>query len=573
MANSIGGGIASGLESGYRMVMGRRQQEASERAKRKQEDMQEREFSALQEQRDYQRQRQQAADERLQDADAWQAVNAERDETRANLTGLLGRYGYDATRAQADPEWAGLRQRSEEVGSRRQALIDKKLKPFLEKQKSDASDYIAALNNGSELPTNDPARFVRATTVTTGRPIADFLRDGDQPSTVERDVQGAMSGIESKNTNAILENVNRILAPSMKIGVGSEAPEDIAGPGAIITGKEIVAIVPAPGDSSKFIPVLKVHVKRGNETGSYIAPVTQDRSAHGDDTPIPPIDMQKAMDYFGRLTTLAHIVNTPQMRSVVEQGMKDAGSAPDDILNAIYATGGTFSDTQRKVKREHMNLGGAELERTVDANTGQVIQERGLPRSAIPRTYAPRSTGLQQTLEAIDADPDLSGEEKASLRREALQSSASTGGRGGRTGYGLSGGGSSGGSISATELKQAEDIGERAAANKIGLVYVKNQYIDQKTGGPASAEQMAAVARARLAASELVRNNAASRKRTSGTDVIGAATGMRDQNKDFADAKAAVMRGMNPMQARDRLMSAGYTKEQADKALDMEIPR
>lgn len=520
MADSVGGGIARGLESGWRMVMGQRQQEEAERARRAQEDRQEREFNALQDQRAFERQRQEAADARIRESDAWNAVEVQRKDLNGQLTGLLSRYGYDPAKAQADPAYAELAGKVADVKTRRQLLIDQKWKPFLDKQKADADEYVAGLSNGSIDPTKDGARFVRAVTTITGRPIKDFMRDGDAPSAIERDVQGAMSGIESKNTNAILDNLNRLMGPSLRVGVGHDAPEEIAGPNATITGKEIVAVVPAPDDPNKFYPVLKVHVRRGNEVGSYIAPVTQSRSTHGDDAPIPPIEMQKAFDYFGRMGALAQIANTPQMRAVIEQGMKDAGSDPDDILSAIYATGGTFADTQRKVKRERVNLGGVERERTVDSTTGQIVDERDLPRSAPPRMFAPpRPGGLQSTLDAIDSDPDLTDDERADLRKQALQSAAATGGRGSRI-SGLNGGGS----ISATELKQAGDIGERAAADKIGIVLTKGGYVDAKSGAPANPEQLAALSRARLASEELVRNNAANRQRTSGTDVVGAAT-------------------------------------------------
>ena len=378
MATSWGEAAARGIESGFGLGL-RADQAAEEKRAR-----------AVQEQR------QVAADQRAEqelgirrDAEARQEkrlADAERRDVLGRATAALeGRRKELLTAGQAAsisgaPVPAGLQEEYGQVSARLAAL------------RQQALDDASRLATGQlSMDTMSPAQLYRTVTLGTGMTAQDLQGMPKHAGDLE-------AGMSTGNNGLVLQSVNGLLAPALRVGVGTPSPY-----GGTITRKEIIGLDPArdangvdhPG---KVIPRLRVYVQRPGDPGEryYDAPMTMDRSGNPDDK-VAAIDIRKAMDWVGNLGTLTSALQRPDLQQKLAQGEREAG--PDvqryfDEFNLAIKPG------KKSVTHETVDLGGYVLDRERGPN-GEVISERRLEKTA-----APRASGedLQQRLALLDSE-------------------------------------------------------------------------------------------------------------------------------------------------------------------------
>lgn len=236
----IGGAAASGLESGFRMGLQATQADEA----RKQREFENQRQTAADQQRTDQLTRQNA----LQDK---QSANAEEDRALSGVTqemqdhalfgaGLAAQHGGPANiPAEQGQAYAT---KANEIGTRRAALLRKRYAPIVEKEQQWAKDTSSRIQTGQmSMDDLSPAETVRLIQATSRRPVADFLAPQGGKSKVKQGIDDTTAGMETGNSSLTIDGANNLLAPELQTGIGHVAPD-----GSQITGKSLYALVPAP---------------------------------------------------------------------------------------------------------------------------------------------------------------------------------------------------------------------------------------------------------------------------------------------------------------------------------------
>lgn len=498
MATSFGAAAAQGLQTGFGMAMDLHRLEDQRRREKRQEEMQEREFRERQQQRDFERERalredarREREDARRIEDDALKAIEAEMAMLRGDMAGYYRSGQKDEAREKEYLE------RARDVSARRLAVLRKKYAPIIERTQQAARDINSRLQSGQvslrDLSGEELLTWIEGMT---RRDPRDFLRGEGGKSRVGAAVEEVVTGLETNNEGMLLRGVNVVLEPELKIGVGGSAKD-----GAEITGKEVYKLIPNPTNPGLVMPVLRVRARRADGAeGGYLAPITRGRTSREDDEVHPGFDLKRGFDVVGALGVFEEAVNDPVVRRKVEEALAERGGKPSDFLSAFLALGGKDEDLvskRKQVSRERVDLGGEVLEREVD-DTGRVIKETRLRKSAAPRIFAPRSGGstaagitlterlIDEALAAGEITPEEAREERAALRRRLVES----GGKGGNpppsTGE-------------RTTPTQAGNEAERVIAGELGLRRENGRWVDGM-GRPAKKADLERLAAAREAA-------------------------------------------------------------------------
>jgi hypothetical protein len=393
MARDPYSAAAAGLESGFGLGMRAREQERAEKRDRDAASERAAERTAIDEQRVYQRSRDVKADERAAKQDEERAKAARRqegidklrvldseiDELGKEGTALWSQYGgYDKVPEDVRGDFV---KRTKEARGRRSAARRSFYEPDVQATRREAAETASRLEAGQlTLDQLTPDQLYKTIQVQARRPMADFIRtDPAKPSAIEQAGLDLEAGMQTGNRDMIMRAANVLLAPELKVGIGSEGRD-----GSEIIEKKIVQLVPHPQDPNQIVPLLEVKVRRDDGSiGSYLAPVTEGRGVYGSDPQATPkaITMQAALDRVGQLTTTAAFVNRPDVRKFIDQAGEGKASA-DEFLASMGLLG--IAPPKKQVTRERVDLGGSVLERTVDAS-GQILGEQRLGKTAAPR--------------------------------------------------------------------------------------------------------------------------------------------------------------------------------------------
>jgi hypothetical protein len=383
MATSTGAAAARGIETGFGLGLRFDQQQEAKRAATAQEARYAAADKRADEELGLRRSADQRAERRLVDAERRDA------NTRAQ-TGLETRrkelvdIGARATAAgEAAP--AGVAEEYGQVSARLAGL------------RQQALDDASRLATGQvSLDQMTPAQLYRTVTLGTGMTMKDLQGMPKHSADLQ-------AGMETGNQGLVLQAVNGLLEPSLRIGVGSPSPY-----GGTITRKEIIGLDPARDANgvdhpNKVIPRLRVYVQRPGDAGEryYDAPMTKDRSSNPDDV-VSVLDIQKAMDWVGNLGTLTTALQDPRLQERLAQGQREAGPEVDKYFSEFNLA---IKPGKKQVQRERVDLGGTMLEREVDPNTGKVISERSLPKTAAPSSAGQAGAAdLKNRLELLEND-------------------------------------------------------------------------------------------------------------------------------------------------------------------------
>lgn len=518
---SIGGAAAAGLESGFRMA----------------QDFQTRKDRKAESDRDYEL-RKSALDSsmaRQDKSDARQAVIDARADadygdkvaddvhkgTVGDFSAVVAQYG--SLEAVPPAVRARLEKRATEAGDMVAAAQKKRSALAFGQQAQQLDDVVTNLTTGrvqaDQLP---PEKLFMALAHATKRDPADFMRGPDgSPSRIATAVGDITAGLETGNEGMLLSGANTLFSPELRRGVGSESPH-----GGKIIGKEIIKMIPHPGNPELVSPVVRVYVDQGadfrgprgahNSTGYYDAPITERRSTDPDDN-VKFINMKDALDRVGQMGMLTETLNHPEIRTKLEEGRATAGSQVKDHLDQYFALGAAAAP-KKVLNTTAINMpanGGTTLLRTTDAQGREVKREE---IKHADKQY--RESNLSVKLDAIEEDETLSAEEKALQRKAVL-----TGIKPKAAGGGGGGSGSAGGKVTEAETKGVIKDATAVMDGKLGIVYDATRKQLMKDGKPLTPEVAAARNKGVEAIVTTVRDNAANKKKTGATDAINAATG------------------------------------------------
>lgn len=575
MATSVGSGIARGLESGFGLGMRLQEREEGLRRTRRQEEREDAETAARQEERTFTRQRltkqderQATQDERQATLDAMKALDEEGKGLTNEMAGYLRAAGGDASKLDPTVSQDYTRRAGEHRG-RKAELLRKQYEPVLGRMKQEAQDIWSRVETGqmdlSEVP---PDKLYQALTVAARRDPADLLPDpAGGPSKITRATTDILTGMKTKNEGMQLAGWNVLLEPELKVGVGQPGKD-----GSEIVRKEIVKIVPHPSNPGRVLPVIRVYVKRADgATGSYIAPITKGRRSDPDDDEITDIGINEAMDYSGRMQSLAEALKDPLLIQSLEEGRKTGGAAADEYMQAFFGLGGQ----PPKMTTRETGLGNRKLLQTMD-ESGREVKREEMAVGATPRVLQPRSTGVTGRLQAIEqyaAENDVSNEEAATALQDMgviPRPRAPAGPK---------------------KVTEAETAGlirdaKRSIAGQMGLTWDgKTGKWRTQDGKPANENQVASIEAAGAEVVKRARDAAAKGEKTGATDVIKAgesaaaaapskklapatfkASG-RDQKADWETVVGALQKGANPNQLAANLAKAGYSSQSINEAL------
>lgn len=332
MAGSVGGALAEGIERGMGLgfqIQDRERQAALDKRRQEESD---RQFGLDQQRYDQQVARQAEADARAAQAERRKLLDDEHTELVSTVQGM------QQAGQQVPPE---LAQRISTNAAARREYRDKVLRPALAAERQQHLDTFARIQAGEVDPAALPgAELYRGLSLATGR----------TPEQIMDSVQGAQQvqqGFAAKNQAMLLEGVNKLFAPDLRAGVGSESPY-----GGEIVRKEIVHLLPAQDANGqahpdKVMPVVRVYVRRpdavgptmeGGAIGYYDAPLTENRSTDPNDT-VKVVDLANAFDYMGKLGSLAAVLQNPVMQAKIAEGAREVGEQTKADVDAITAMG------------------------------------------------------------------------------------------------------------------------------------------------------------------------------------------------------------------------------------------
>jgi len=453
MARSVGEAISNGLESGLSLGLGI----ANQRRQMARQDTQDA-MQAEDRQRNITRQT---------NADTLGALNQQQQDLTQEGQGMVNAETAPSPQAQAD--FAGR------VQGLRKAKSDQlsKMSGYVADAKKAADIDLATLNTGDVSKVQN---LTRAITVGTGQNPSVYLRDGDKPSPIEQAGQAMLEGIQGGDQAKVVAGANVLFGPKLNVGIGETSPH-----GGKIVKKEIVNIVPAPGgdpNDPKFIPVLRVYVKKdgftgpgdpdkGGATGHYDAPLTEGRSS-APDAKVKALGIKDVMDFVGHNLHVAELLNQPEGLAKLQQDQQSAQQFdPQQYLTALSQVG--VSPQPKVSVKETVIPAGGTLQRTVtNARTGAVVsqssiqgnnkvnqadkltlfsdgidkqvdqgvmsEEEGAQLKSDFATRQARGTGdstMETKLREVNDDPNLSEDQKAEQRKAILSGIKPSTARGG----------------------------------------------------------------------------------------------------------------------------------------------
>lgn len=369
MALGVGGAIAEGLESGWRMSREMDADVEAKRARKVQEDRQAAADTRAQQEFDlrkaadkraadqtlYQNQRQDRLDQQTASDKAYQRLVGEREELVKSSKAIQEAGG------KVTPEMAA------QFGQNEQSLAV---------ARQEARNFFSRAQSGLVDPMSkdvSPGDLYFNMTAATGMAPEELQQ-------MPKHIADIQSGMQTNNQGLTIQGVNGLMAPRLRMGVGTPSAH-----GGIIESKEIVGLVPAQDANGqvhpdKVFPVIRVNVT-GGDVPSYIAPMTHDGTVNGN---IPPIDLKRAMDYMGNVGLLANATKNPQIADKLAQGKAEAGDRAQQYLDQLNALG----KPKKQLKHELVDLGGYVLDRERD-DEGNVVSEKRIDKTAVPRMFSP----------------------------------------------------------------------------------------------------------------------------------------------------------------------------------------
>lgn len=491
---SIGGGLAEGLERGFRLGLDadaateRKRATAEEESLRRSADARAAEDLKIRQGREARLEQRQGLRENLDLLDRQEKVVRGRQNEIVNLSTAAQTANQPIPMDLAN-EYG---QNAETLAKIRQQSLD-----FFSRAQSGQLDPLAA----------PPAELYTNLVAATGMSLPELKN-------VPKYSDDVQAGLKTGNQGLVVQGMNGLLAPQLRRGVGSASPH-----GGTITRKEIIGLDPAvdadhnplPG---KFMPRLRVYVKTDGGEKYYDAPMTRDGSGDDDDQ-VAVIDVKNGMDWMGNLGTLAATLQRPDVAARVEQGEKEAGAKTKRYLDELTAIS---RPKKRTTTREKVDLGDRVLDREVD-DTGKVISEKELKKGAVPRVFNPNTGAggtrgvLQMKLDQLEADHeagDIDDEEYAQGRRAILTGVKPATAKG----------------PTARDVADDERAAVNAVAQKLGLSYDANAKDFRNADGTApTAAQKEKLGAARTAITTAARDAAAKGKRADGSTLATAGTG------------------------------------------------
>jgi len=491
---SVTGGLAAGLESGFRLGMDadaateRKRERQVDESLRQRADTRAAEDLKIRQGREARLEQRQGLRENLDLLDRQEKV------VRGRQNEIVGLSTAAQTANQPIPmdlanEYG---KNAETLAKIRQQSLD-----FFSRAQAGQLDPLAA----------PPAELYTNLVAATGMPLTELKN-------VPKYADDVQAGLKTGNQGLVVQGMNGLMAPQLRRGVGSPSPH-----GGTITRKEIIGLDPAvdadhnplPG---KFMPRLRVYVKTDGGEKYYDAPMTRDGSGDDDDQ-VAVIDVKNGMDWMGNLGTLAATLQRPDVAARVEQGEKEAGEKTKKYLAELTA----ISRPKKKMTtREKVDLGDRVLDREVD-DQGNVVSEKELKKGAAPRVFNPNTGAsgtrgaLQARLDALDEDHDagdITDEQYREDRRAILAGIKPPTAKG----------------PTARDVADDERAAVNAVAQKLGLTYDANAKDFRNADGTApTAAQKEKLGAARTAITTAARDAAAKGKRADATALGTAAEG------------------------------------------------
>jgi hypothetical protein len=423
-------------------------------------------------------------DRTLAEASAERTRNNEiQDDDRAVQAFTLGledqRYALGALHEQyknapggiPDTEAQPIYSQIKDIHGKRQAILDKRSRPILEKAQQEARDFSSRMAAGTADPMSLPAgKFGEYILASTGIPVKRFV-NGE----VGAAISDAQAGLETQNYDLVFKAAN-VLLPEIKQGIGTIAPD-----GSVIVDKELVGFAPAPVDPAapppaptiqnlsgmlatitqppadspvpagagdgaapspdpmapaplqpgtdpdKLVPVLKVTTRQPDgRLTSYPAPVTVGRSSDPNAPIAPPVSMKALVDRLGQLTVLNTWMQKPEVKAKA-----DADSKGDKKTTFNEAWGMVHGDLKTLQEGNDPTSKKIAAIRKLQVELGVTFEEAARQFAA---KNAPQATGVQGTLNAIKgsglSDADKAKAERVALKVEAAPKAGKTGSTG-----------------------------------------------------------------------------------------------------------------------------------------------
>lgn len=281
------------------------------------------------------------------------------------------------------PVPAGLQEEYGQVSARLAAL------------RQQALDDASRLASGQvSLDSMAPAQLFRTVTLGSGMAPKDL-------QAMPQHAADLQAGMSTGNNGLVLQSVNGLLAPALRVGVGTPSPY-----GGTISRKEIIGLDPAQDANGvdhpgKVIPRLRVYVQRPGEAGEryYDAPMTMDRSGNPDDK-VAAIDIRKALDWVGNLGTLTTALQRPDLQEKLAQGEREAGPEVRKYFDEFNLA---IKPGKKSVTHETVDLGGYLLDRERGPD-GSLVSERRLEKTAVPKDRASGEEDLKHRLALLDSE-------------------------------------------------------------------------------------------------------------------------------------------------------------------------
>lgn len=384
---SPGEAAARGIERG--MVLGSRlrRDERDEERQRRQDAERDEDRAYLRSQRERTTERQGVLDQRadtehdyLQRKRDLEVLDSQLNQIRDQYGALLQQYGSEE-KVRDSGAWQPLEAKRRELAAQRAGAADKLYRPIVERNRKEAQSLLTGLQDGTvDLGTVSPGALARAVTMATGFHPSAFLRDANGASKIGAGLTAAQRGFEGQDEASLLEGANVLMEPELQVGVGSDGPQ-----GTQIVSKRIVGFVPEPNGRG-FIPAMSVTVEdpwgRQLTKPDYIAPPTRGRGMDGD---ITHLDIDKAFDRMGRLGTMEQLLNQPQIRQMIEQGLQTDEAAVGDVLAGLRLLAPKATNKAPRV--DQIQQGNQVTLRISDADDptkvrGTEVYERGAPPRA-----------------------------------------------------------------------------------------------------------------------------------------------------------------------------------------------
>lgn len=381
MATSWGEAAARGVEAGFGLGLRADQAAEDKRARAVQEQRQAGADLRSEQELGLRRDAEARQERRLGDAER-------RDVQGRATTALEGRRKELLAAGQAAgvsgaPVPAGLQEEYGQVSARLAAL------------RQQALDDASRLASGQvSLDSMAPAQLFRTVTLGSGMAPKDL-------QAMPQHAADLQAGMSTGNNGLVLQSVNGLLAPALRVGVGTPSPY-----GGTISRKEIIGLDPAQDANGvdhpgKVIPRLRVYVQRPGEAGEryYDAPMTMDRSGNPDDK-VAAIDIRKALDWVGNLGTLTTALQRPDLQEKLAQGEREAGPEVQKYFDEFNLA---IKPGKKSVTREKVDLGNRILDREIGPD-GSITSEKTLVKGAAPKDHASVGEDLKQRLSLLDSE-------------------------------------------------------------------------------------------------------------------------------------------------------------------------